>query len=79
MPREESFVGMCHGMRRSDWGRDHGHLPTRGIGFSSFRQRQLAGCAQSAGDGVDGQQQLWDELVGFFGLLHAMVAAPHFQ
>ena len=42
-------------------------------------RRWLASCAQAAGDRVDGQQQLRDQLVRFFGLLHAMVASPHLQ
>ena len=42
-------------------------------------RRWLASCAQAAGDRVDGQQQLRDQLVRFLGLLHAMVASPHLQ
>ena len=42
-------------------------------------RRWLASCAQAAGDRVDGQQQLRDQLVRFLGLLHAMVAPPHLQ
>ena len=42
-------------------------------------KNESAGGTKSAGDGIDGEQELRDELIGFFRLLHAMITAPHFE